>query len=337
MPGALTDAPTCVEFATAERIDPVGTAGHHRYVVVVELPHPWPRDIGEHPEVAPQAAALEAAGVRVQAVVPGPDSTSEARRLAHYWRPPGPFGGYGLTERMVTDQDLGDALAEAAKPGDLAGTDETFGETRPPPGRTPAAGSATASRAATHPTDVLVCGHGKRDQCCGTLGTRLVAGLGGLDAGGNGAARVRVWRTSHTGGHRFAPTALVLPEGTAWAFLDEDTLPGIVDRTLDVDAAAALYRGCTGLDDPAVQACDREALRAVGWSWLEHRRVGHVVEREGDRTVVRLEFTTPANEVGAFEATVAVARRLPVPECRRPISESRKESAELRVTAFRTV
>ena len=49
-------------------------------------------------------------------------------------------------------------------------------------------------------TDVLVCTHGTRDTCCGSLGTRLWRDL---DAGG---ATVR--RTSHTGGHRFAPTAV---------------------------------------------------------------------------------------------------------------------------------
>jgi hypothetical protein len=69
---------------------------------------------------------------------------------------------------------------------------------------------------------------------------------------------VLVWRTSLTGGHRFAPTALLLAEGTLWADLDLDLLVGVSDRSLDVDEAARLYRGCAGLDCLEVQAVERE-------------------------------------------------------------------------------
>ena len=48
---------------------------------------------------------------------------------------------------------------------------------------------------------LLVCTHGGRDRCCGSDGTRLFQAL--FPPPG-----VRVWRTSHTAGHRFAPTAI---------------------------------------------------------------------------------------------------------------------------------
>ena len=55
------------------------------------------------------------------------------------------------------------------------------------------------------------------DRCCGSLGTALAQELlaDPLQLGDD----VRVWRTSHTGGHRFAPTALVLPQGTVVGLL----------------------------------------------------------------------------------------------------------------------
>jgi len=62
-----------------------------------------------------------------------------------------------------------------------------------------------------------------------------------------------------SGGHRFAPTALLLPEGTLWAYLDLDLLVGVSDRSLDVDEAVRLYRGCAGLDCP-------EELRVSGFA-----------------------------------------------------------------------
>jgi len=56
---------------------------------------------------------------------------------------------------------------------------------------------------------VLVCTHGRRDRCCAKFGlpvyNTLRAGLGGA-----------VWQTTHTGGHRFAPTLLTFPDGTSY-------------------------------------------------------------------------------------------------------------------------
>lgn len=54
---------------------------------------------------------------------------------------------------------------------------------------------------AVEPT-LLVCTHGSRDACCGSLGPRLAAGL---------AREHQVWEVSHLGGHRFAPTLWHLP------------------------------------------------------------------------------------------------------------------------------
>ena len=40
---------------------------------------------------------------------------------------------------------------------------------------------------------------------------------------------VRLWRTSHTGGHRFAPTAIALPSASLWAWADAALLAQVVD------------------------------------------------------------------------------------------------------------
>ena len=50
----------------------------------------------------------------------------------------------------------------------------------------------------------LVCTHGSRDACCGSLGPRLAQAL-------RGAGHQQVWEVSHIGGHRFAPTLWHLP------------------------------------------------------------------------------------------------------------------------------
>ena len=170
---------------------------------------------------------------------------------------------------------------------------------------------------------VLICTHGARDRCCGSMGTALFQRFAELEPD------VRLWRTSHTSGHRFAPTALVLPEGTAWAYLEPETLAGIVHRDVPVELARAHYRGCFGLDAPEVQAVDREALLHHGWGWLDTPRAGEVVTRDGRRTVVRLEGGGVVHE-----AEVELTRMVPVPDCGKPIELARKAQPEWRVVSF---
>ncbi len=298
----------CSGFAREQDLDPAGSAGSYEGFALVEIPLPWPREITEHPALVPVAPLLKDAGVRVQGLVPGDASAPGSRRLVWFSRPDDAFDRYRGTAWSVADDRVAGALSALVGNG---GAD---------------AGPATVvAQASRH---VLVCTHGRRDACCGTLGTRLAVALPGLGGG------VHVWRTSHTGGHRFAPTALLLPEGTLWAYLDLDLLVGISDRTLDVDEAARLYRGCAGLDGPEIQAAEREALRAIGWSWFDHRRRGRLIEVDGGRTRVRLDAESPDGRRLAFEATVEVARLVPVPDCGKPVSEAKKSAPELRVSGF---
>lgn len=174
---------------------------------------------------------------------------------------------------------------------------------------------------------VLVCTHGKRDACCGSLGTALYRSVADL------GLEVRVWRTSHTGGHRFAPTALILPEGTLWAYLDAELLAGIIQRTATPGDVLPHYRGCSGLDGPEAQAADREALGQEGWSWLDTPRRASVVGRDDKGSVVvRL-----AAAGVKYEAVVEVCRRVPVFDCGKGVDESKRLQPEYRVAEFGTV
>jgi hypothetical protein len=307
----------CSDFARAARLDPVGTAGSYAGFAVVEVPLPWPREITDHPDLAAAAPALAAARMRAQAVVPDPSGAPAGRRLLSFLAPPGAFDRYrGAAWDVPADGVAGALAALAGQAAAGGGESEAAG---------PARRRSPGTDAERH---VLVCTHGRRDACCGTLGTRLTLALPGL------GAATRVWRTSHTGGHRFAPTAVLLPEGTAWAYLDVDTLAGIADRTLDVDVAARHYRGCAGLGAPEVQAAEREALRAIGWSWLDHRRTGSVLGPDGAGTRVRLDAVAPDGRRLAFEARVEIARVLPVPDCGLPPEQAAKSAPELRVAGF---
>lgn len=59
---------------------------------------------------------------------------------------------------------------------------------------------------------LLVCANAKRDLCCALRGRPIALELERQHPG-------RVWECTHTGGHRFAPTGLVLPSGQSLARL----------------------------------------------------------------------------------------------------------------------
>ena len=156
--------------------------------VCVEHPGPWARDVTESPE--PQIKALAArakeSGWRLQLIRrPGWRNAApcERRVLLADTHP----ASTRLTSLTVTNLD---DLTELALPrdGELPGTE------------------------VTDPT-LLVCTHGRRDRCCAIDGRALLNEL-------TRVGEVDVWETTHLGGHRFAPTAVVLPTGYVYGRLD---------------------------------------------------------------------------------------------------------------------
>ena len=108
------------------------------------------------------------------------------------------------------------------------------------------------ARYAAHKHDeplFLVCTNGSRDRCCATLGVPVYLTMAAY-------AGDQVWQTTHTGGHRFAATMIVLPHGLYYGRLSaEDALP-IVD-TYNAGDVYALdrYRGRSCYKAP-VQAAE---------------------------------------------------------------------------------
>ena len=60
---------------------------------------------------------------------------------------------------------------------------------------------------------LLICTNGRRDVCCALIGRPIAAAL----AAAHGDD---VWECTHIGGHRFAPTGVVLPSGYSYGRLD---------------------------------------------------------------------------------------------------------------------
>ena len=295
-------------------VDPVGTAGSFDVFVLLEHPLPWPRDLGDDPALAPLLAAAAAdAGRRwrLQGLVPHGDGDGE-RRVIVYERPADGFHGYVRREATAPAGDVVElAGALAAGGGDVPRTD------------------------ADDVQDVLICTHGRRDVCCGTLGTALWRDLDGrLHVLG---PDVRLWRTSHTGGHRFAPTAITFPAGQYWSAVDARLIRHVVRRDGAVEDATTRYRGSAAMPSPAVQAAEREAFRREGWPWLTYVRSGRELSSTDGTVLARVEFTTPAGRSGGYDVEVVVRRVVPVPDCGKPLAEAKKSEAELAVVSVRSL
>lgn len=275
---AVSSRERCAPWARATDLQPGGTAVQAPGgVLLVEWPLPWPRDLKEVTALAEVAAAATAQRVR-PLLVTGPVASSEEATTCFY-RPrptavPGAFRGYEALERVSRPADVA-ASALAL----LAGDGEARSDLR----------------------DVVICTHGRRDVCCGSLGTMLHRDLRAVVP-----VDVRLWRSSHQGGHRYAPTALVLPDATSWAFLDVETVLHLLDRDVDVAGVLGHYRGSVGLASSEQQALEAVAFAERGWAWLDTERAGR---RAGDAVteIVALDGSGAATD--AWRGVVAATAR----------------------------
>jgi hypothetical protein len=117
--------------------------------------------------------------------------------------------------------------------------------------------------------DLLVCVHGSHDKCCARFGLpfyrEAIDTVHQLEQ-----SNVRLWQTSHFGGHRFAPTLIDLPEGRYYGRLDQAALRAILTRSGDVQALKSVYRGWSLLP-PWLQSLERELIRCHGWQWFDYK------------------------------------------------------------------
>lgn len=298
----LTRAPSCSEWARSQQLDPAGTAGNYKGFLLVEQPLPWPADASSVPELAGVSELASSAGLRLQLLSceSRPGRSDDGGRRVIYYRQ----AEEGWAGDLVRSECVAPAGHVAAAVSDLL--------SRP-------AGSGSSEDGGAV-VDVLVCTHGQRDTCCGSKGTRLFAELAESPLA---AAQlpVRLWRTSHTGGHRFAPSAIAFPSGTMWAYSDSALLRAVTGAGAgEAGTAPGHYRGCATLGTPRAQALDSAVFAKVGWSLLRDAR--RAVEAPGGR--LRLE--TLAH--GTWEGVVREGRLVPQPDCRTDPAAATKHGVE---------
>lgn len=244
-----------------------GTAGRASFWIALEQNGPWGRDAlvesGLDPVLgAALSKAVGAAGGKILLIRrPGRHAAQETPHRVAYVA-----GGLASTPWL--------RRAEVADPSALLSLpwDELAGEHPPDLPGFEAAGPV-----------LLVCTNAKRDRCCALRGRPVLTELA--------AAGRDVWECTHTGGHRFAPTGVVLPLGQVLARVTPEVGAAVLDAAasgrLAVEAFGPRHdRGRSHLDPRAaaaeswVRAESEEsdasalAIEGAGETWTVSHRDG---------------------------------------------------------------
>lgn len=213
-------APSCSALSRLVDEPLAGTAPVAPGWLCIEQPGPWGRKPVTQSRLDPELGALleeraATAGVRVglirRPLLGGRDSDEPQRTTVLFaWTDP---AGPWLERARLDDVN---ALADLDLTALGAGHRPHLGDPHDAP-------------------ILLVCSNAKRDQCCAIHGRALARDLAarGLD----------IWESSHLGGHRFAPTGVVLPLGYAYGRWDAAAAIAALDAAADGRMVADRCRG----------------------------------------------------------------------------------------------
>lgn len=294
------EASLCSVVAQERGEDPIGTAPVYNEYLMIQIPSPWQKEVTDSNTVAPSVSDALAKygsnrpGIRVQGILPeNPDDPGDMLRIMHFQRPEGePFADFQRAEYVVPEGEAGRLVtALLGGPEDI----NAFATYRQTVG--------------ADVRDLFTCTHGSRDAACGRFGYPVFEALRDRYVPAS-AGKLRVWRVSHLGGHRFAPTLLDLPSARYWAFVTTDLLDTLIEKKGAVASLREHYRGWGALEHPFAQVAEREVFIQEGWGWLDGRK--KVSLRKSDEVagkgVVDLVFQAlDGKPAQAWEATVEVA------------------------------
>lgn len=298
MDGQTTTTPIprswCSLIARERGEDPIGSVSSYDLELAVELPLPWARAVAVSPHypaaLAPLPKQADATGTRLRVLAIAPDAEQSEpgwiRVLALRRLPPAV--GVAKEEYLIPTGDLAEAAPHLLAPD---ATDRL----------------APFRRDAAAYRDLLVCTHGTRDACCATSGVPLYDRLRAAqrDATGVAPGAPRVWRTSHLGGHRFAPTLLDLADGRTWGHLDEEATDRLLRRDGVLPHLGRHYRGWGALDSAPAMAGERAVFEREGWAWADYAVEAEEIPLADGAAEVRLRFVSPdGTRRGAYAATV---------------------------------
>ena len=225
-----------------------GTAPTAHFWIAVEQPGPWGRSAltqsGLDPELGARLdAAVGAMGGKIVLIRRPHTRVADLPETRSVF-----VAGNFLIAPWLGRRDVSEAELPGVLDDLILQLPDLASASRPPEGFHPA------------PPVLFICTNGKRDRCC-AIESRPIA-----DAATREVGAARVWESSHLNGHRFAPTAVVLPTAQMFGWITEtlalDALAGAASGRL-VLPGGRHERGRTALSRP-LQAVDIAVRTAIG-------------------------------------------------------------------------
>lgn len=294
----MHDPAFCSVETRKSRQDLIASIEYRPHHLLVEFPEPWEHTYSLSPHYPEKLAVTLQSLAKKQHVVTvngfAPDSVYSQKDRTRVFYLRALSSSYQKLEFLFPSQNLADRVEKLVLSNDPGSEFEEF--------KVDELGSR----------DYFICAHFNRDRCCGIFGRALYEKMREAEFLKNSG--LRLFKCTHIGGHRFAPTMFEIPSMTFWGYLDETSMRNIMSRE-NISSAVDHYRGGSGLMSPYFQVAEREVLRRVGWDWFhyEHRTFTGSFHEKSATITVRLQKNpqTPENvltvEIDAIEPSLMLA------------------------------
>ena len=253
--------------------DVIGSATNYETYILVECPPPWNSEafnskwVPNNLKVLVEDVKRAKLPIRFLLIANDISHKVEQTTLLIYQKQKGLTQGYRKHEFKLANIEQVAALVKKFLWGNIADYERETRVTR----------------------DILVCTHGSHDKCCARYGNPFY--FYAQDTIANlGSENLRIWKSSHFGGHRFAPTMIDLPEGRYYGVLDQDSFKSILTRTGDIQCLNKVYRGWGILPVP-LQILEKELILRHGWDWFNYQVVGKILEKSLDNHTILAELS----------------------------------------------
>ncbi len=279
---------SCSELTRQSGNSLSGTALTYENYLLVECPPPWNSYDLETPKIPDN---LRAVGDEIYGNKPVKNRIlliynplyhhENSIRVLTFRKPPGCTRGYVGQEFFVSNINEVASLAHHC----FTSPPEELGENR------------------LKTRDILICTHGQNDRCCARYGNPLYRqGLKIIED--LSLTNIRIWQTSHIGGHRFAPIAIAFPDGRYYGQIDSAALQALLMQSGSLHELNKAYRGWGILPKP-VQLLEKELLTKWGFPGFNFPMTGRILTETPNRLYYRVELSvnTP-NQVITYQADI---------------------------------
>jgi hypothetical protein len=264
----MTDHFFCADGSSQMGEDLIGSATSYQTYILVECPFPW-KPVAFDSQPIPQnlrnlVESVKQAGLPILFLLinrgqPSRDTPCDRAHVLIYQRSSGIFcQGYQRWEATVTQLEDVAPLIQLHLAGQLPLSQVDHGA-----------------------RDLLVCVHGSHDKCCAKYGLpfyrEAIATIAQLNHE-QGTQPIRLWQTSHFGGHRFAPTLIDFPTGRYYGRLNQTVLQSIMTRSGDLQTLSTAYRGWSILPN-WMQCAEQELMKQYGWQWFDYKIAYRLMEQ----------------------------------------------------------